>query len=352
MFMKKKTIAVLFGGASTEHEVSLVSATTIIRNLDHDKYQVEMVGITKSGRFLHYTGDIAKIKTGEWEQDAVQDCTFSCNQAQKGLLLLQDGAYTLLPVDCVIPVLHGKNGEDGTVQGLLQLAGIPYVGCDAISSANCMDKEMTHIILEHAGIQMAKWMAVRADEEREETYIALEETLGYPMFVKPANAGSSIGVSKARNRDELKEALAVGFHEDKKVIVEETIIGQEVECAVLGNLDAKPSIPGEIASANAEVYDYESKYVNPQSLLYIPARISEPVMETLRQEAVKAYHAIGCEGLSRVDFFVTADGKILLNEINTFPGFTSISMYPKLWEHTGIPIQELIEKLIDYAFAR
>lgn len=349
----KKTVAVLFGGVSTEHEVSLVSATTIIEHLDQEKYDVRMVGITKSGRFLYYTGPVSQIKSGEWESGPVEDCTFSCSRAYSGLLLLGEGKYRLVPIDCVIPVLHGKNGEDGTVQGMLQLAGIPFVGCDAISSADCMDKEITHIILEHAGVKMARWAAVRQGEEISgKLFEKLEEQLGYPMFVKPANAGSSIGVSKARNRAELQKALDVAFAEDRKVIVEEMISGQEVECAVLGAADAEPSVAGEIASANVEVYDYESKYVNPQSQLYIPARIPNETMELLRQTAVKAFHAIGCEGLSRVDFFVTKDSEVVLNEINTFPGFTSISMYPKLWEHCGVTIGRLLDRLIDYGINR
>ncbi len=351
--MKKKTVAVLFGGVSTEHEVSLISATTIIEHLDREKYDVVLVGITKSGRFLHYTGPIERIQNGEWEKGPVEDCTFSCSRAYPGLLLLGEEQYRFLSVDCVIPALHGKNGEDGTVQGMLQLAGIPFVGCDAISSADCMDKEVTHIILEHAGVRMAKWTAVRQEEEiGGKLFAKLEEKLGYPMFVKPANAGSSIGVSKAKDRTELQKALEVAFAEDRKVIVEEMISGQEVECAVLGAGDAVPSIAGEIASANVEVYDYESKYINPQSQLYIPARIPDETMEELRNTAVKAFHAIGCEGLSRVDFFVTREGKVILNEINTFPGFTSISMYPKLWEHCGVPITELLDRLIAYGTNR
>lgn len=349
----KKTVAVLFGGVSTEHEVSLVSATTVIEHLNQEKYEILLVGITKAGRFLHYTGPVDRIKTGEWENADVEDCTFSCSRTYSGLLVLEKGSYRFFPVDCVIPVLHGKNGEDGTVQGMLQLAGIPFVGCDAISSADCMDKEITHIVLEHAGVRMAKWVAVKQEDEiGEKLFERLENKLGYPMFVKPANAGSSIGVSKAKNRMELEKALQIAFAEDRKVIVEEMISGQEVECAVLGAADAAASIAGEIASANVEVYDYESKYINPQSQLYIPARISDESMKQLQDTAVKAFHAIGCEGLSRVDFFVTKEGEVILNEINTFPGFTSISMYPKLWEHCGVSIGELLDRLIEYGINR
>lgn len=350
--MEKLKIAVIFGGVSTEHEVSRWSATTVLNHLDPEKYQVEMVGITKEGRWLRYTGEVGALQNGQWEQGPVQDCTLNTSRNRKGLLVLEQGTYQFLPLDCVIPVLHGKNGEDGTIQGLFQIAGLPFVGCDAISSANCMDKEMTHVILESAGIPMAKWQCVRQEEDQAAAISRIEEKLDYPVFVKPANAGSSVGVSKACDREQLKTALQTAFHEDKKAIVEETIVGKEVECAVLGNQDAKPAIAGEILSANEEIYDYEAKYVNPQSQVQIPADIQPDTMELLRQTAVKAYHAIGCEGLSRVDFFVTPEQKVILNEINTLPGFTDISMYPKMWVHMGVSISELLDRLIQYALSR
>lgn len=350
--MNKQRIAVIFGGISTEHEVSRWSATTVLNHLDREKYDVEMVGITKEGRWLRYTGDAAKVSSGDWEQGPVQDCTLSTSQSSKGLLVLEDDRFERIPLDCVIPVLHGRNGEDGTIQGLFQIAGLPFVGSDTISSANCMDKEMTHIVLEAFGVPMAKWVCVRQGETGEQVLEALEQKLGYPVFVKPANAGSSVGVSKARNREELNAALATAFHEDKKAVVEEMITGKEVECAVLGNRDAKPAVAGEVLSANQELYDYEAKYVNPQSQVRIPAEISPEAMELLRSTAVKAYHAIGCEGLARVDFFVTPEEKVILNEINTLPGFTDISMYPKMWEHMGLSIGELLDRLIQYALTR
>lgn len=351
--MSKLKLAVLFGGVSSEHSISLLSATTVIQYLNKERYELELIGITKTGRFLRYTGDVEKIKTGEWEQGPVQDCVISPSRAHRGLLLLDGkGGYEVLPIDCVVPVLHGKNGEDGTIQGLFQLAGIPFVGCDAISSANCMDKEMTHIILGSAGVRMAKWAAVRSWEDLDSAVKRLEETLGgYPMFIKPANAGSSIGVSKAHDRGELVNGLKLAFDNDYKAIVEETIIGREIECAVLGNEDAKASLPGEIEPAN-EFYDFEAKYENAESKLHIPARIPEDTVAALRKTAVHAYQAIGCAGLSRVDFFVTDENEVILNEINTLPGFTNISMYPKMWEKTGIPITELLDRLIDYAMKR
>lgn len=351
--MNQLNIAVIFGGVSTEHEVSRVSAVTILEHLDPEKYHVEMIGITKTGRFLHYTGDTAAIASGDWEKGPVFDCTISCNRARQGIFLLGEHDWRFLPVDCVIPVLHGKNGEDGTIQGMLQLAGIPFVGCDTVSCANCMDKEITHILLEHAGIRMANWISVRRQEQTPDCYEAIEKQIAYPVFVKPANAGSSIGVSKANHRAELIAAMNLAFEHDNKLLVEEAIVGQEVECAVLGDrIDAKASATGEIESANVDLYDYDAKYVNPQSKLYIPARISEQTAKRLREIAVKAFYTMGCAGLSRVDFFVTEQNEILLNEINTFPGFTSISMYPKLWEYGGVPIGELLDRLIAYARKR
>ena len=349
--MDQKKIAVVFGGVSSEHSVSLISATTVIENLDQSKYQLYLIGITKEGKFLSYTGDISNIKTGEWEHHDVCECVISPSRQHHGMLLLKKDGYDVIPLDCIIPVLHGKNGEDGTIQGLFQLAGIPFVGCDALSSAMCMDKQMTHIILEHAGVSMAKWLSVKQGELPHDFTEQVEKYLGYPVFVKPANAGSSYGVSKARNAEELLSALDVAFEHDKKVIVEEMIVGREVECAVLGNANASASTAGEIEPAN-DFYDFEAKYVVPDSLLHIPARLEPEVMQLLRNTAVKAYRAIGCEGLSRVDFFVTDDNRVILNEINTLPGFTSISMYPKLWVHEGVAIPQLLDQLISFAMER
>ena len=349
--MEKMKLAVLFGGVSSEHTISLRSVTTVLQNLDPEKYEVFMVGITRDGRFLRYTGAVDAILNGDWEQGPVESCVISPSREHHGLLLLKEDGFEVLPVDCVIPVLHGKNGEDGTVQGLLTLAGIPFVGPDMPSSANCMDKELTHIILGAAGVRMANWMAVRRGDAFEPAADALEANIGYPMFVKPASAGSSVGVSKAHDRTELKAALELAFVHDDKAIVEETIVGREVECAVLGNEEAMPSFPGEIEPCN-EFYDFEAKYTVPDSKLHIPARIDEATTRLLRDTAQKAYRAIGCAGLSRVDFFVTAENEVILNEINTLPGFTSISMYPKLWNHMGLSVSALLDELIAYGLKR
>ncbi len=353
--MEKKKIAVLFGGKSSEHEVSRVSASYVVSKIPEDRYEKYVIGITKDGRWLLYSGDIEGMKDGSWENHPDNKPAFiSPDPSVKGIVALYDGNYEVIKIDAAFPVLHGKNGEDGTVQGLLELAGIPYVGCGVLASAACMDKIVTNIMFEHAGIPQAQftWFYASDYEKNPEKCIEqVENKLYYPVFVKPANAGSSVGVSKAADREELKSAIAIAAKEDRRILIEENIIGKEVECAVLGNDEPFASVPGEIAPA-AEFYDYDAKYNNAASELFIPARISDELKEKVRQTAVKAYRALDCTGLSRVDFFVTAGGRVLLNEINTLPGFTSISMYPKLMAAVDIVGSDLIEKLIDLAFER
>ena len=351
--MAMKTIAVLFGGVSSEHDISLISAASVLRNFPKDSYNVVCIGITKDGRWLFYDKSYDDIESGAWENNtSLASAVISPDSSHHGIIKQKDGVCEIIPVDCIFPVLHGKNGEDGTVQGLFDLAGIPYVGCDLISSANCMDKQYTHTILDSAGIKTASWRVFhKRDLARfDEILDSFELALGFPMFVKPANAGSSVGISKAHNREELKNGILLALEHDCKAVIEENIVGAEVECAVLGNEDAAGSVPGQITPCN-EFYDYNAKYIG-DSMLDIPAKISDSAIETVKQTAVKAYHAIGCSGLSRVDFFVTENDEVILNEINTLPGFTSISMYPKLWGAEGVPYSELINRLIGYAFKR
>ena len=352
--MKKIKAAVLFGGASSEHEVSVVSATSVLRNIPKDKYDVIMVGITKDGRWLEYTGDVEDIASMEWEHHPARTVVISPDRSHHGLIMMDGSRCEICPVDVCFPVLHGKNGEDGTVQGLLQLAGIPFVGCDMVSSADCMDKEVTHTVLEASGVPMAKWNSIRVGdmEKFDEMAELFEAHLGYPMFVKPANAGSSVGVSKAKNRSELKTACEVALKEDRKAIIEEFVDGIEVENAVLGNDHPVASaVCGEITPL-VEFYTYDAKYKDDSTELHIPARISDETNERIRALAEKAYVSIGCEGLSRVDFFVKKDGSLILNEINTIPGFTSISMYPKLWNASGVAYAELLDRLLTLAMER
>ena len=351
----KLSLAVIFGGVSSEHEVSRMSVTSILENLSNERYEVHMVGITKEGRWLLYTGPVEDILSGAWEQGPVTPAFLSPDPSVHGLVALRDGKAETIHVDVIFPALHGKNGEDGTIQGLFQLSGIPYVGCDTESSAICMDKAVTHSLLSSADIEQAHYLwfyADRFDAAPDTIKNKIQARLDFPVFVKPSNAGSSVGVSKVERFEDLNQAIRKAAREDKKVVVEEGITGQEVEVAVLGNRDCDASIVGEIG-ASAQFYDYDDKYINGTSQLYIPARIPQEVSEKIRQTAVRAYRLLGCSGLARVDFFVTAgDNRVILNEINTLPGFTSISMYPKLWMAMGLSYGELLDKLIELALQR
>ena len=351
----KLSLAVIFGGVSSEHEVSRMSVTSILENLSNERYEVHMVGITKEGRWLLYTGPVEDILSGAWEQGPVTPAFLSPDPSVHGLVALRDGKAETIHVDVIFPALHGKNGEDVTIQGLFQLSGIPYVGCDTESSAICMDKAVTHSLLSSAEIEQAHYLwfyADRFDAAPDTIKNKIQARLDFPVFVKPSNAGSSVGVSKVERFEDLDQAIRKAAREDKKVVVEEGITGQEVEVAVLGNRDCDASIVGEIG-ASAQFYDYDDKYINGTSQLYIPARIPQEVSEKIRQTAVRAYRLLGCSGLARVDFFVTAgDNRVILNEINTLPGFTSISMYPKLWMAMGLSYGELLDKLIELALQR
>ena len=353
--MNKLNVAVIFGGKSNEHDISLISATHVIKSIPKDRYRVICIGITKKGHWVKYMGDVDDIANGKWtgHPDNVP-CILSPDPIHKGFLVLdQEGHVSQVKVDCVFPVLHGKNGEDGTIQGLFDLAQIPYVGCDLISSANCMDKELTHTILEEHGIETAKWVSMLSsdldalDSKVEE----MEAKLSYPMFVKPANCGSSVGISKVTNTDELKRGIKRAFTHDRKVIVEEGIKGIECEVAVMGNSKPFASTVGEIKAAN-EFYDYNAKYDNAESQTIIPARFSEDTINAIREIAIKAYKAMGCCGLARVDFFLCDDNKIILNEINTLPGHTPISMYPQLMAYGGISFEEQEDRLIKLALEK
>ena len=351
----KLSLAVIFGGVSSEHEVSRMSVTSILENLSNERYEVHMVGITKEGRWLLYTGPVEDILSGAWEQGPVTPAFLSPDPSVHGLVALRDGKAETIHVDVIFPALHGKNGEDGTIQGLFQLSGIPYVGCDTESSAICMDKAVTHSLLSSADIEQAHYLwfyADRFDAAPDTIKNKIQARLDFPVFVKPASAGSSVGVNKVERFEDLDQAIRKAAREDKKVVVEEGITGQEVEVAVLGNRDCDASLVGEIG-ASAQFYDYDDKYINGTSQLYIPARIPQEVSEKIRQTAVRAYRLLGCSGLARVDFFVTAgDNRVILNEINTLPGFTSISMYPKLWMAMGLSYGELLDKLIELALQR
>ena len=351
--MKKLNVCVLFGGMSPEHAVSLRSAESVLNNMDHEKYNIFPVGITRDGDWILYTGkDYSLLPTGQWETYPDNRRAAISPVRGQGLLNFEGDCVVRELIDVVFPVLHGENGEDGAVQGLLQLAGIPYVGPHISASAVAMDKTLTKLVVDNAAIPQAAWQLVRKGQlgSRMESMLdSLEAKFQYPMFVKPAGTGSSVGVSKAADRDALKAALETAAQFDEKILVEEFIHGREIEVAVMGNDNPVASTCGEIDSG-VEFYDYEAKYVTDTSTAYIPARISEEVQEQVREAAVKVYSAIGCQGLSRVDFFVTyEDERVVFNEINTIPGFTSISMYPKLFADSGIPYAELIDELLNLA---
>ncbi len=351
--MKKLSVCILFGGRSPEHAVSLRSAESVLNNIDKEKYNVFPVGITREGDWVLYGGtNYSDLPSGKWlEHPNNRRAAISPVRGQ-GLLSFEGDCVVRERIDVLFPVLHGENGEDGAMQGLMQLAGIPYVGPHVSASAVAMDKTLTKLVADQAGVPQAAWALVRGGELPQRMDVVLERLenlFRYPMFVKPAGTGSSVGVSKAADRQALTKALTDAASFDDKILVEEFIHGREVEVAVMGNDNPAASICGEIDSG-AEFYDYDAKYVTDTSTAYIPARISEEVAEQVREAAVKVYKAIGCQGLSRVDFFVTYEQeRVVFNEINTLPGFTSISMYPKLFAASGIPYGELIDELLKLA---
>lgn len=349
-----KKLLVLFGGVSSEHDVSLVSAASVIDNIPADKYEVTKLGITKDGKWYIYNGSTADMPNDGWLRDPslLVPAVISPDRSHHGVITLSG---EIISFDVCFPVLHGRNGEDGTMQGLLTLAGIPFVGCDMLSSAVCMDKAMTNAVADYAGIPQAKWRSFDRNSYLREPQKLIDEAaeyLGFPIFVKPANAGSSVGISKADKKEDLAAALETAFEHDKKVVLEEGIDGYEVECAVMGNDEPIASTVGEIVPCN-DFYDYEAKYVANSTKLNIPASIPEEKREQVREAACRAYCALGCAGLTRVDFFVRkSDGAVLLNEPNTIPGFTSISMYPKLFAASGIPYSELLDRILTLAMER
>ncbi len=339
---KKIKVAVIFGGKSSEHEVSRVSASSVINNLNKDKYEIIQVGITKAGVWNIFDGPAESIANGEWEKDT----------ALTGPGVIERVA---LDADVVFPVLHGRYGEDGCIQGLFEVIDKPYVGPGVLGSALGMDKASAKIIFEHEGIPQARCLVVRKSQFEENMQDILgkaEQNLGYPCFVKPSNSGSSVGITKAHDRYELAQALELAGKYDKKIIIEEFIEGREIECSVLGNDNPEASVPGEVIPSR-EFYDYDAKYNDGTSELIIPAKLDEHTTNLIKEYAVKAYRVLNCSGMSRADFFVhKVTGQVYINEINTIPGFTSISMYPKMWEASGLKYPELIDRLIELAFER
>ncbi|MCG0275371.1 MAG: D-alanine--D-alanine ligase [Thermosediminibacteraceae bacterium] len=353
--MEKLRVGVIFGGQSGEHEVSLMSATSIINVMDKSKYDIIPIGITKDGRWHLFLGDVSKIKDGSWIEEAVPvflppDPTFKC------AISLKDGVETRYYLDVIFPVLHGPRGEDGTVQGLFELMNIPYVSCGVGSSAVCMDKVFSKKLLKQEGLPVVDFKVFYKKDLPQglsDMVIEVEKSFGYPCFVKPANLGSSVGVSKAHNREELKSAIMLAAEFDRKILVERFIPAREIECSVLGNDNPVASLPGEIIPSE-EFYSYTAKYFDGgKSKLLIPAPLSAEETEKIRNLAIRAYKALDCSGMARVDFLISkVTGVIYINELNSIPGFTSISMYPKMWEASGLSYKELIDRLIELAIER
>lgn len=348
--MGKKRLGVIFGGTSTEHEVSIVSGTSVIKNLNKEKYEIYPIYIDKAGEWFEFEPDNKTYKVGD---EIV------------GTKKIENIWNYLKTMDILFPVLHGLQGEDGTIQGMFELLKIPYVGTRVLGSSVCMDKVYSKIIFEKAKLNQAKYVYIRKFEDKyiyinedfseevldiQETVNKIMEKIDFPMFIKPSNSGSSVGISKAKNKDELINAITEASKFDKKILIEENINGREIECAVLGNEEVKASVLGEILPAEA-FYSFSAKYQNSDSKTVEAPDLPEELTKNVRELAVKAYKAADCQGLSRVDFFVDdKENKIYINEINTLPGFTEISMYPKLWEKSGLTYTELLDKLIELAY--
>ncbi len=357
---RKLRVGVLFGGRSGEHEVSLASAQSVIAALDKNKYEVIPIGITKEGRWIAFGDPLQALKSGVFEGNV--HVALLGDPTQKALMRLDFSEHSLSArpiklqeLDVVFPVLHGPYGEDGTVQGLLELAGIPYVGAGVLASAVGMDKPTMKAVFMAHGLPVVKHMVVKRKHwERDPALILerIESEIGYPCFVKPANLGSSVGVSKARNRKELEKALNVAALYDRRMLVEVAVNAREIECSVLGNDDPIASVPGEVVP-HREFYDYRAKYIPGESDLIVPAPIPPELARYIQELAIKAFVAIDCAGMARVDFFLDRDtGQVYVNEINTIPGFTATSMYPRMWEASGIPYPELLDRLIELALER
>lgn len=347
-------IAVIFGGKSSEHEVACKSAVTILGWLDEKKYRVIKIGITKSGKWLKTDATIEEIKDMTWSNlRGNREVLISPDPQKKEIIFFQNNELIKEKMDCVFPVLHGEHGEDGDIQGLLELMEIPYVGPGVLSSACCMDKSFTKQMASQTGIKMAKHVLVNKhdfedDKEKTAQKILEKHNCKFPLFVKACSSGSSVGTSKATDLKELIISLETSFNYDRKVLVEEMIDGREIEVAVLGNLNPVATMPGEIITAG-EFYDYDSKYNNPNSKTLLAIGLTKEKIRDFKDAAIKLYKALDCQGMSRVDFFLNEDDEIIFNEINTIPGFTDISMYPKLWEIEGLEGPVLVDRLIELA---
>ena len=346
--MNRLKIAVFFGGYSSEYSVSLESAYSVISNLNREKYEPVPVGITEQGKWYYYGGAAEKIKQDTWQQD--ETCVPAVLSPERGarkLMLLGENGVEDVTVDAAFPVMHGRNGEDGTIQGLIQLAEIPLVGCNVLASALCMDKDRAHKLAEFAGIRVPRAMAFGKVYDLHQV-IDFADATGYPLFVKPVKAGSSYGITKVQNKENLMEAIGLAFRYDNEVIVEEAIPGFEVGCAVLGNGELITGEVDEIELAGG-FFDFTEKYTLKTSAIHVPARVDEETSRRLKETAKVLYKILGCSGFARVDMFLTPDKEIVFNEINTIPGFTEHSRYPGMMKAAGILFPEILDRVITLA---
>ena len=344
--MAKQRVAVIFGGRSGEHEVSVVSARSVVNALDPGRWEAVPIAITRQGSWLGTDRSREAIDGGRGGFDG---------EIGESLLQSAGALADLASCDVAFPLVHGTYGEDGTLQGFLEIAGIPYAGCGVAASAIGMDKALMKALFNESGIRVTRYLVIRSREYTLDQNLSMrliEKSIGYPCFVKPANGGSSVGITRADSREDISGAIELALSYDDKVVIEQPVRGREVECSVLGNEDPQASIVGEIEPDRA-FYDYESKYSESSTTgLHIPARIDPATASRVQELAIRMYKVMGCEGYARVDFFVTGDGEVVANEINTIPGFTSISMYPKLWQASGLDYSELLTKILELAFER
>ncbi|MDR1217220.1 MAG: D-alanine--D-serine ligase VanG [Oscillospiraceae bacterium] len=350
--MKKITVAVLFGGHSTEYEISLQSAAAVIKSLDRGKYDVVRLGITRDGQWLKFDGDDARIEDGAWlSEGPCAPAIISPDRLTRGILVFEGGGVKTLAVDAAFPVLHGKNGEDGTVQGLLALAGIPCAGCGTLCSAVCMDKDVANrLVALGTGVRVPPFITLRAPAPESEL-LSLTSNMGYPLFVKPANGGSSFGITKVYRSSELAAAVEAAFGHDGKVVIEESVPGFEIGCAVLGDEALTVGEVDEIELSHG-FFDYTEKYTLKTSKIHMPARISPETAERVKQAARDIYRALECSGMARVDMFLTPGDEIVFNEVNTIPGFTSHSRYPNMLGGAGLSFADITDTLIALALKR
>ena len=345
--MMKKKVGIIFGGKSTEYEISLQSASAVIAGINGEEYEKVLIGIDREGRWYRYYGELEKIEKDLWcnEEDCVR-AILSPDRETHGILEFSHGQVTAVRLDMVLPVLHGKNGEDGTVQGLVELAGIPLIGCDTLCSALCMDKDRAHKLVELAGVAVPASAVFQAEDgTKEEEWKAAAAKIGYPVFVKPVRSGSSFGVAKVSGEEELAGAVREAFRHDREVIIEEAIDGFEVGCAVMGKNELTVGEVDEIELTHG-FFDYTEKYTLKTSRIYVPARIRPETAARIKEAAKVIYHALGCSGFARVDMFLTPEERIVFNEVNTIPGFTSHSRFPSMMKAEGLSFAEVVDRLL------